>query len=65
MGDLQTELRLRGCIDVDMPKAQLVAKLKHILEGVQLVPSLFLSCPTSELKQFNLTKYSILPCELL
>ena len=65
MGDIQTELRLRGCIDVDMPKAQLIAKLKNILEGVQRVPSLLLSCPTSELKQFNLTKYSILPCEPL
>ena len=65
MGEIQTELRLRGCIDVDMPKAQLVAKLKSILEGVQRVPSLLLSCPTSELKQFNLQRYSILPCEPL
>ena len=65
MGDIQTELRLRGCIDVDMPKAQLAAKLKSILEGVQRVPSLLLSCPTSELKQFNLQRYSILPCEPL
>ena len=65
MGEIQTELRLRSCIDVDMPKAQLVAKLKSILEGVQRVPSLLLSCPTSELKQFNLQRYSILPCEPL
>ena len=47
MGEIQTELRLRGCIDVDMPKAQLIAKLKNILEGVQRVPSLLLSCPIS------------------
>ena len=65
MGEIQTKLRLRGCIDVDMPKAQLIAKLKNILEGVQCVPSLLLSCPTSELKQFNLQQYSILPCEPL
>ena len=63
--EIQTELRLRGCTDVDMPKAQLIAKLKSILEGVQRVPSLLLSCPTSELKQFNLQRYSILPCEPL
>ena len=37
MGEIQTKLHLRGCIDVDMPKAQLVAKLKSILEGVQRV----------------------------
>ena len=65
MGKIQTEVRLRGCIDVDMPKAQLVAKLKSILEGVQRVTSLLLSCPTSELKQFNLQRYLILPCEPL
>ena len=53
MGEIQTELHLRGCIDVDMPKAQLVAKLKSILEGVQRVP------------QSNLQRYSILPCEPL
>ena len=58
IGEIQTELCLRGCIDVNMPKAQLVAKLKSILEGVQHVPSLLLSCPTSELKQFNLERYS-------
>ena len=38
MGEIQTELRLRGCIDVDIPKAQLIAKLRNILEGVQRVP---------------------------
>ena len=54
MGEIQTKLHLRGCIGVDMPKAQLIAKLKNILEGVQRVPSLLLSSPTSELKQFNL-----------
>ena len=53
MGEIQTELRLRGCIDVDMPKAQLVAKLKSILEGVQRVPSLLLSCPTQLTKIFD------------
>ena len=65
MGEIQTELRLRACIDVDMPKAQLVAKLKSILEGVQHVTSLLISCPTSKLKQFHLQRYSILPCEPL
>ena len=54
MGEIQTKQCLRGCIDVDMPKVQLVAKLKSILEGVQRVSSLLLSCPTSELKQFHL-----------
>ena len=52
-------------IHVDMPKGQLIAKLKNILEGVQHIPSLLLSCPTSELKQFNLQKYLILPREPL
>ena len=37
--------------------------LLSILEGVQRVPSLLLSCPTRELKQFNLQRYSILSCE--
>ena len=41
-----------------MRKAQLVVKLKSILEGIR-VPSLLLSCPTSKLKQFNLQRYSI------
>ena len=31
IGEIQTELCLRGCIDVDMPKTQLIAKLKNIL----------------------------------
>ena len=54
MGEIQTKLRLRGCIDVDMPKAQLIAKLKNILEGckvflpfylaVQLVSNIITSC---------------------
>ena len=65
MGEIQTELHLRGCRDVDMPKAQLIAKLKNILEGVKHVPSLLLSCTTSELKQFNSQRYLILPCEPL
>ena len=59
MGEIQTELHLRVCIDVDIPKTQLVAKLKNILEGMQCVPSLLLSCPSSELKQFILQRYSI------
>ena len=47
MGDIQTELCLRGCIDVDMPKAQLVAKLKNNLPfcfAVQLVNSNSSTC---------------------
>ena len=30
MGEIQTELCLRSCIDVDMPKAQLVARLNWL-----------------------------------
>ena len=40
-------------------------RLKSILEGVQCVPPLLLSCPTSKLKQFNLQRYSISLCEPL
>ena len=32
---------------------------------MQHVPPLLLSCPTSELKQFNLQRYLILPCDTL
>ena len=58
MGEIQTELRLRGCIDVDIPTT------KHTRRSAMCSFPL-LSCPTSELKKFNLQQYSILPCEPL
>ena len=65
LGNLQNELRKRGCIGVDLPRQKLVQKLKESLEGVQRVPSLLLSNPNADLTQYNLNHYSILPCEPL
>ena len=65
LGNLQNELRKRGCIGVDLPRRKLVQKLKESLEGVQCVPSLLLSNPNADLGQYNLNRYSILPCEPL
>ena len=65
LGNLQNELRKRGCVEIDLPKQKLVQKLKEILEGVQRVPSLLLSNPKADLSHYNLDHYTILPCEPL
>ena len=65
VGNLQNELRARGCVEIDLPKVDLIRKLKEMLEGCQRVPSLLLGNPTCNLSQYNLEHYSILPCEPL
>ena len=57
VGQLQSELIARGCVDIASTKDELLPQLKADLEGVQRVPSLLLCNPNQTLQSMNLDKY--------
>lgn len=65
VNDLRKELQARGHDNLDQYKPELQKDLKHILKGVNRVPSLLLLNPQQSLQDLHLTNYSIVNCEPL
>ena len=65
VNDLRKELQARGHDNLDQHKPELQKDLKHILKGVNRVPSLLLLNPQQSLQDLHLTNYSIVNCEPL
>lgn len=63
--ELKQELHARGATSVNKKKSELQLELRHLLEGVQRVPSLLLLNPTQDIQQTTMSKYEILASEPL
>ena len=62
---LRLELEKRGVKEYSSDKKGRLETLKHILRGVQRVPSLLLFAPDTTLSELHLSNYYVLPCEPL
>ena len=63
VNDLRNELRARGHYELDQHKPELQKDLKHLLKGVNRVPSMLLLNPQQSLQNLHLTNYTVLNCE--